>query len=297
VIEGAVQRRVQGAGAELALVEAGDAAAPTIVFIHGYPDTKDLWAGVLARLRGRYHVVAYDVRGAGSSTAPRDVRSYRLERLGDDLLAVLDAVSPERPAHLVGHDWGAIQGWEFATQPRFAGRLASLTAIAGPSLDQVSRSGTALLRSGRMLEALARARRSWYVLALLAPGGPSAMWRLPLGERRWRWFLGRVEGLTPEDEYPSPSLVRDALNGANLYRANIPERLLRPRSDAVAHVPVQLIVPERDRFISPAYYERAEQCAPGLRRRTIATSHWAPREDPQSIARWVGEFVAEVEAR
>jgi hypothetical protein len=56
-----------------------------------------------------------------------------------------------------------------------------------------------------------------------------------------------------------------------------------------------LIVPTRDRFISPRYYERAEHYAEPLRRRTIDASHWVPREQPELISRWIAEFVEEVE--
>src|SRR2546421_123395 len=77
-----------------------------------------------------------------------------------------------------------------------------------------------------------------------------------------------------------PSLARDAVNGANLYRRNIPRRMARPRRDAIGHVPVQLIVPRGDRHISQSYYELAERYAPGLRRLTVDGSHWLPRTEP-----------------
>jgi pimeloyl-ACP methyl ester carboxylesterase len=50
VIEGATQRRVRSGAIELAVTEAGDPGAATIVFVHGYPDTRAMWAPVLERL-------------------------------------------------------------------------------------------------------------------------------------------------------------------------------------------------------------------------------------------------------
>src|ERR1700742_2387826 len=97
---------ITGAGVELALLEAGDPARPTLVFIHGYPDTKESWDEVMQRLAPRYHVVAYDVRGAGGSGAPRGPKAYDLDRLADDLERVLAESNPAGPVHLVGHDWG-----------------------------------------------------------------------------------------------------------------------------------------------------------------------------------------------
>ena len=57
---------------------------------------------------------------------------FTLEKLTDDFLAVADAVSPDRPVHLVGHDWGSVQAWEFVTVPRTEGRIASFTSMSGP---------------------------------------------------------------------------------------------------------------------------------------------------------------------
>lgn len=251
-----------------------------------------MWDPVVARLARRLHVIAYDVRGAGGSDAPRDQAAYDLEQLGEDLIAVIEAAARGERVHLAGHDWGGVQGWEFATQPRFADRLSSFTAIAAPSLDQVSPAGGgAWRRLGWALEA----RRSWYIAPLLIPGGPELMWRGALGGERWRRQLERVEGVPVDARYPAPTLTQDAIHGANLYRRNIPRRLLRPRRERVAHVPVQLVVATRDRYIPAAYYEPAERHAPALRRRTIDGPHWLPRTHPDLVAECVARFVEEVE--
>ena len=86
---------------------------------------------------------------------------------------MIAATSSDTEVHLVGHDWGGIQGWEFVSMPRFAGKLASFTTIAGPSLDQIAASARGLLLRGRLVEGLRRVRRSWYVFALCTPGAPT----------------------------------------------------------------------------------------------------------------------------
>jgi NAD(P)-dependent dehydrogenase (short-subunit alcohol dehydrogenase family)/pimeloyl-ACP methyl ester carboxylesterase len=289
-------RIVESGEVELAVRESGDGEGPAVVLIHGYPDTKEMWTSVLERLPERFHLIAYDVRGAGASSRPRRAAAYDFERLGDDLLAVADACAPGRPIHLVGHDWGGLQGWEFATQPRFDGRLASFTAIAAPSLDQVAIGGDELLRHGRVLQWLGRLRRSWYIAVLLSPGGPTLFWRGMWSPERWRWAMRNLERVPPRENDPMPTLASDGVDGAKLYRRNMPRRALRPRRDASAHVPVQLVVPTGDRFISPGYYDLAERYAPRLRRRIVGSGHWAPRAQPERIARWIEEFVDSVEA-
>ena len=137
MIEGVQQRTVARGSVTLSVLEAGERSRPTIVLVHGYPDTKEVWAPVIERLATDFHVVAYDVRGAGASSAPRGPAAYRLERLASDFAAVCDAVAPGERVHLVGHDWGGVQGWEFVTSPRFEGRIASFTTISGPALGHV----------------------------------------------------------------------------------------------------------------------------------------------------------------
>ncbi len=278
---------------------AGRPDRPTLVLVHGYPDTQTLWAPVVERLAGRFHVVTYDVRGAGGSSAPRGRAAYHLDRLADDFNAVCRAVAPDRPVHLVGHDWGGIQGWEFVTRPRFAGRVTSFTTIAGPALGQVlgpARPSRAAPRGHDLLRAVHRARRSWYIVPLCLPGGPTLMWKVLLGGRRWRRWLTAVERVPVDDAYPAPTASADGRAGANLYRANIPPRLVRPRPSAPVHAPVQLIVPTRDRFISASYYDAAARVAPGLRRREVPGSHWAPRAQPELVAEWIAEFAQATEA-
>ncbi len=296
MLDGGITRTVCSGKVELAVTEGGDSRRPTVVFIHGYPDTKELWDEVLAGLGRRYHLIAYDVRGAGASSRPRGPAAYDLARLADDLEAVIAAVSPQRPVHLVGHDWGAIQGWEFVALERFRNKLASLTAIAGPPLDRALAGRARPPTRGRP-GALRRQRsRSWYVVALCTPGVPTLTWRWLLAGPRWAWFLRNVERLGEKAPAPAVTLAADGIHGSKLYRRNVLRRTLRPRTDAVAHVPVQLVIPTRDHFIPPSYYDGADRLAPVLRRRVVGTTHWAPRTEPGLIARWVTEFVDQVEA-
>src|SRR5436190_1731064 len=91
------QRRrstVAGDGVTLA-AWAGSTDGPPVLFVHGYPDTHRVWDPVIDRLDDRFHCLSYDVRGAGESDAPTDRDAYRLTHLRSDLVAVMDALSPE----------------------------------------------------------------------------------------------------------------------------------------------------------------------------------------------------------
>ncbi|MGZ2360221.1 SDR family oxidoreductase [Streptomyces sp. 372A] len=297
-LPGARERRVATGGIELCVVELGHPERPTIVLVHGYPDSKEVWTQVAARLADEWHVVLYDVRGHGGSTAPKPLRGgFTLEKLTDDFLAVADAVSPDRPVHVVGHDWGSVQSWEFATVSRTEGRIASFTSMSGPSLDHF---GHWIKRRvhrptpRRVGQLLGQGAKSWYVYMLHTPALPELAWRGPLG-KRWPGILERLEKVPPGD-YPTPSLPNDAAHGAWLYRDNVRSRLRRPRTDAYAHVPVQLITPTGDVFLSEQLYDDLESWVPQLTRRSLPAKHWVPRTRPDQLASWIGEFATAVES-
>lgn len=288
------ERFVTGAdGVRLCVAEYGDAALPTVLLLHGYPDSKEVWSDVAGRLADRFHVVLYDVRGHGRSGTPTPLKGgFTLEKLTEDFQAVADAVSPDRPVHLVGHDWGSVQGWEFATVGGTEGRLASFTSVSGPSLDHFGHWIRRRVRRPtprRAAQVLGQGAKSWYVYALHTPVLPELAWRGVLG-RQWPKLLARAERL-PAGGYPTASLPEDAAHGAWLYRDNVRQRLGSPRADAYAHVPVQLITPTGDAFLSERLYDDLEQWVPDLTRRTVAAKHWVPRSRPDQLARWIGDFV------
>ena len=101
--------RIATTDVELSLQISGPEDAPVVVLVHGYPDNRTVWDLVVDDLERDHRVATYDVRGAGESTAPPSRAGYKMNRLVDDLVAVLDEVAPDgRPVHLVGHDWGSV---------------------------------------------------------------------------------------------------------------------------------------------------------------------------------------------
>ncbi|MEU7184770.1 SDR family oxidoreductase [Streptomyces sp. NPDC045369] len=295
--DGARERWVRTGGVELCVAELGDATRPTVVLVHGYPDSKEVWSDVARGLADRFHVVLYDVRGCGRSTAPEPLRGgFTLEKLTDDFIAVVDAVSPDQPVHVVGHDWGSVQAWEFATARHTEGRLASFTSMSGPSLDHFGhwiKKRAARPTPRRAAQLIDQGVKSWYVYLLHTPALPELAWKGPLG-KRWPKILQRVEKV-PAGDYPTASLPTDAAHGAWLYRDNVRARLRRPRADAYAHCPVQLITPTGDAFLSQRLYDDLDHWVPKLVRRTLPAKHWVPRTRPDQLVSWIAEFVTSTE--
>jgi pimeloyl-ACP methyl ester carboxylesterase len=275
-------------GVSLAVREHGSAEHPTVVLVHGYPDTQELWSGVVRRLVADHHVVTYDVRGAGESGRPDGLAPYALTQLSDDLLAVIEATAPDgRAVHLVGHDWGSIQSWESAARPETARRISSLTAVAGPSLDLTAYGS----RARGPLEGLRQLARSWYIVAFHLPFAAPALWRTVLG-RHWSRRFRRTEGVASPPGHPAPTITADGVDGIALYRRNVLERLLRPRYDRVDVPLVQVGITLGDAFIDPVLYEDLPGRMPELWMRRAEVTHWAPLLHPELVAGWVRDAVA-----
>ncbi|MFJ2577730.1 SDR family oxidoreductase [Kitasatospora aureofaciens] len=292
------RRTVHSGGLPLAVFEQGDPDAPTVLLVHGYPDTHAVWDDVAADLARDHHVVRYDVRGAGESGVPATRDGYRLEQLADDLFAVADAVSPDRPVHVVAHDWGSLQSWEAVTSPGAERRLASYTTMSGPCLDHMGywlRQRMRRPTPRHLRQLLHQGLHSWYITAFHLPYLAPGVWRLGLA-RAWPRVLRDLEHVTPRPDHPQPSLRRDAVRGIELYRANFRPTLRSPR-ERPTEVPVQLITLAEDRYVGTYLSEGLERWVPNLTRRTLRAGHWsALLEKGTQVAGMVREFTARIEA-
>lgn len=286
-------QRVASGDVMLSVYRRGDARRPTVLLVHGYPDNATTWQPVADLLAADFHVVTYDVRGAGASDRPGARAGYRLEKLADDLAAVIATVSPGVPVHLVAHDWGSIQSWEAVCRDSLQARIASFTSISGPGLDHA---GTWLRR--RLLSASPRAwreglgqvLRSWYVVFFHLPFLPALAWRLGLAGL-WPRLMRRVEGAAvPAAARPAAQRRADGLAGLDLYRANFLPRLWRPQR-RTTRVPVQLLVPVNEHYVSPHIHDDLPDAVPRLWRRELAGGHWPQLSRPQAVASCVAEFV------
>lgn len=94
-------------GTQIAFTRKGDTALPPILLIHGWAQAGMCWEALTERLSNRFHLVAMDLRGHGTSGKPDDPTAYADTALwGDDVAAVIAAASLDRPS-LVGWSYGA----------------------------------------------------------------------------------------------------------------------------------------------------------------------------------------------
>jgi pimeloyl-ACP methyl ester carboxylesterase len=293
------RRTVSRGRVDLAVFEGGNPDGPTVVMVHGWPDTHTLWTGVAERLAPDFHVVAYDLRGMGESSDPGSVPAFAMAEQADDLLAVVDAVSPEAPVHLVAHDWGSVAAWEAVCRPGAEERILSYTSISGPSLDHVGSWVRRSLRrpTPRSVGGLvAQLASSWYMALFVTPLARAFFGRLGT-PRRWSRFLRRVEGLEPQPWHHAPTLQRDMVSGLRIYRANVLPGLTRSRGPQVTTVPVLQVAPLRDIAIRGASLRESELWTERLERVEIPYGHWVALGQPEVVAGLVSRFVTAEESR
>ncbi|MDB5494291.1 MAG: epoxide hydrolase [Phenylobacterium sp.] len=125
--------------AEFRTIDAGEAtlrcalqgAGPLVILVHGFPESWFSWRHQLAPIaEAGFTACAIDVRGYGGSDKPLAIEAYAMEQLTADVVGVADALQPDRPAILVGHDWGAPIVWNTAlTRPE---RIAAVAGLSVP---------------------------------------------------------------------------------------------------------------------------------------------------------------------
>jgi soluble epoxide hydrolase/lipid-phosphate phosphatase len=89
-----------------------------VLLLHGFPD---LWFGwryqIKALVKAGYRVIAPDLVGYGGTQAPLDLKRYTFQSVGQDMIELIDRVSPRnsQPNFYIGcHDWGGMVGWRMA---------------------------------------------------------------------------------------------------------------------------------------------------------------------------------------
>jgi pimeloyl-ACP methyl ester carboxylesterase len=249
---------------------------PTILFLHGWPDTGIVWNDVAALCqRAGYRVLLADLRGCGMSSKPDATEAYAMAQLVGDVAAIIDQLG-EGPVLLVGHDWGANLAWATtAFLPALVQKVAVLS-VGHP---------TSFRSAG-----LSQQIKSWYTLLF---------WHEGLGER----FLRRNDYQAMREWLGHPNvdaviaeLERDGQMSAHLrwYRANLPPEAFV--SDPPILPPIQVpalgVWSTGDVALSEEQMKNSAQyCDAGFTyRRLEAFGHWVLLEAPGLVAEIILEF-------
>lgn len=105
---------IEADGIQIFYRAAGDAAAPVLLLLHGFPTSSFMFRDLILRLADRYRVIAPDLPGFGFTEVPeKRSYTYSFDALAGTVQAFTDALSLNRYAIYV-FDYGAPTGLRLA---------------------------------------------------------------------------------------------------------------------------------------------------------------------------------------
>lgn len=259
-------------GVDVYVTEVGSGSP--ILFLHGAPDSAEMWSGVIEQLKTQHRCFAIDLPGFGRSTAPADFTCSleNMARFLDEL--IVDAAIPT-PLNLVVADFGATYGLSWAVA--YPHKVQSI-AIAGSSnfSSRYRWHSTARLLRIPLLGELAMATLT-----------------LPTQEKMMRQNAPLV----------SPEYVRAAYTLSlakpetrrmmlKLYRSINPRDFIGKEDrlhTLIEQVPTLVLWGDKDPFISPEY---AEQFGSAQVEHFAQNGHWLAIESPDIVAQRLATFFA-----
>ena len=265
----------------------GQADAPPLLLIHGFPQTHVLWHRVAQRLALHFRLVLPDLRGCGDSAKPHgdtDHANYSKRAMALDLARLMRELGHEHYG-VCGHDRGGRVAHRLALDHPAAVRRLVLIDIA-PTLD--------------MYEAtdfrFARAYEHWFSLIQPEPfpeqligGNPKTYLYAKLGA----WGAGGTAYIEARAlaEYERCFCTPQAIHGAcEDYRASAGIDLEHDRASRVAgqRITCDLHVLWGSRGVVQALFDPMAlwqaQCAGKVTGVALPAGHFIPEEQPAATA-------------
>lgn len=121
------------------IINSSKPANPTIIFIHGFPFTSELWSKQLEGLNKSVTGIAYDIRGFGASTTNHDF--FSIDLFAKDVLALSKRLC-KGPVILCGISMGgyiALRAMEIAPQLVSGLILCDTNAMADSNESKLNR--------------------------------------------------------------------------------------------------------------------------------------------------------------
>ncbi|RAV31684.1 alpha/beta fold hydrolase [Corynebacterium heidelbergense] len=281
-------------GTPISYFEYGKArgTAPTLVLVHGYPNTHAVFYGVIEELASKYHIVNIDTRGSGKSGHPADTSAYTMDRLNEDFLAVVNQAAPGEKVTYVGHDFGGIIGWDLLAHPETRDKIANYVTFSSPSFEQWSQWLRTRTQLGDqpfgLLDVASQMIRIPEFWGFLVPGVPEASWAVGTFDAVVRYF-NRLSDEPREAGYSNA----DGLAQARMYQANFGDRILHPRYTKLENTPPILSLDAtQDRFFDRDFVYSMDAQQPEVTHESFEGGHWGLATNPKDVAAHIDGFVA-----
>lgn len=267
----------------------GPVGAPTILFVHGFPEFWFAWRRQLAAFSTTYRCVAIDMRGFNLSPQPLDVSAYNAAHLIDDLRAVIDALGAPVEA-VVAHDWGGAVAWGLAAQ--FPQMMRRFVVINAPH---------AVTFANALANDRAQQDASQYMNWLRRPGA-----EMVLAENDFQRLFAMLDPMSIDERAAYRACWQLGLTGGcNYYRASklqpdTPDTAGRAASVAAAlnpeqfhvNVPTQVIWGTGDSALLPVLLDGLHSRVSNLRIHPIeGAGHWVARERADEVNHVIRRFL------
>ena len=275
---------------------AGERDRPSIILLHGFPESHRTWRELVPRLQDNFFLVMPDQRGFAGSDLPQDREAYRTDILIDDIFALADALDLDAFA-LLGHDWGGAIAW--GASLRRDPRLQRLAIVNSPH---------PLIFQRSLIESEEQCSASQYISAFRAPGFDKMV-----EAKGFDWFFDTtfarhvdVSKISPAErqryiaDWSRPGAFNAMLNW---YRASkvvvpqpglaveAPERLASPFPRV--RVPTLVVWGMEDKALLPLQLEGLDKYIDQLTiKRLPGVGHFAPWEAPDALTQAIGAFLA-----
>ena len=245
----------------------GASGAPVLLLSNSLGTTLEMWSEQVPVFSSTHQVVCYDTRGHGGS--PISQGPYDFNSLGDDVLAIMDALNVER-AVFCGISMGGHTGlWLGAhAGERFDG-IAVCNSAAKIGTAHAWDERAASVRLGgkdAMKQLAASAPERWFSQEYIA-ANPEAV----------STAQGWLEHIDPEGYAACCEALADSDLRAELGRIVVPTLLLAGESDPVTTV---------------ADAHSMHKAIAGSRLATVPASHLSSLEAPQAFNRALSGFIA-----
>ena len=167
-----------------------------VVLLHGFAETSHMWRPLIAELAKNHEVIAPDLRGFGSTSAPES--GYTKKEMAQDVHALVKSLGYSQ-IRLVGHDIGLMAAYAYAAQ--YPGEVERL--VLWKRSCQVSANGITSFCCAISGISISTARRRWrwspaangFISNISGPISP------PIQKNR---YLKRIANSTPRP-MPSPA--------------------------------------------------------------------------------------------
>ena len=253
-------------GGNLRVRVEGPQDAPALVFSNSLGTTFEMWDAQAAKFSKDFRVVRYDTRGHGGSVVSPGAYSFDL--LGNDVVAILDALKIER-AHFCGISMGGFTGlWLGLNAASRMNSIAVCNSAAKIGTPDGWNTRSAMVREkgvAAMKELADSSPSRWFTEAFIA-AQPAVV------QRAQAW----IAAVNPQG-YAG---CCDALAGADV----------RDQLAKIA-VPTLIIAGSADPVTTVADGEFMQQHIPGAKLAAVPASHLSNLEAPQAFDDALSQFL------